>query len=175
MAQSMLLSSADLAALGILPRGMGRLCARALRGTLFGRVSLTSAMNAQRAAWMQVMARRELRMIDTGIMLGLQQGTAFFASSALLALGGCFALFGASDQVIGVLSDLTLGATPSRELFEVKVIGLILLLAHAFFKFGWSYRLFNYCSILIGAVPTMRDGGRTVGGDRARGAARRRR
>ncbi|WP_457936825.1 DUF599 domain-containing protein [Mesorhizobium sp. 10J20-29] len=156
MAQSMLLSSADLAALGFF-LAVWAAYALALRGTLFGRVSLTSAMNAQRAAWMQVMARRELRMIDTGIMLGLQQGTAFFASSALLALGGCFALFGASDQVIGVLSDLTLGATPSRELFEVKVIGLILLLAHAFFKFGWSYRLFNYCSILIGAVPTMRD------------------
>ena len=25
--------------------------------------------------------------------------------------------------------------------------------AYAFFKFGWSYRLFNYTSILIGAVP----------------------
>ena len=31
------------------------------------------------------------------------------------------------------------------------------LLAYSFFKFGWSYRLFNYCSILIGAVPLVRD------------------
>ena len=36
-------------------------------------------------------------------------------------------------------------------------MGLILILAYAFFKFGWSYRLFNYCSILIGAVPVHRE------------------
>ena len=43
-------------------------------------------------------------------------------------------------------------------MFETKTIGLIVLFAYAFFKFGWSYRLFNYCSILIGAVPVLRDG-----------------
>lgn len=156
MGNNMLLSVADLAALAFFLAVWG-FYALALGGRLFGRPSLTVAMNAQREAWMHVMARRELRMIDTGIMLGLQQGTAFFASSSLLALGACFALFGASDQVLAVLGDLPLGPAPSRQLFEIKVIGLILLLAHAFFKFGWSYRLFNYCSILIGAVPVTRD------------------
>ncbi len=156
MGNDMLLSGADLAALGFFLAVWG-IYVLALGRRFFGRVSLTVAMNAQREAWMHVMARRELRMIDTGIMLGLQQGTAFFASSSLLALGACFALFGASDQVLAVLGDLAPGNAPSRQLFEVKVIGLILILAHAFFKFGWSYRLFNYCSILIGAVPVPHD------------------
>jgi uncharacterized membrane protein len=123
----------------------------------FGRISLTQAMNAQREIWMRTMARRELRMIDTSIMLGLQQGTAFFASSSLLALGGCFALLGASDRVLAVVGDIPYAGIGSRAIFEVKVFGLIVILAHAFFKFGWSYRLFNYCSILIGAVPVTRD------------------
>jgi uncharacterized membrane protein len=114
-------------------------------------------MNAQREIWMRTMARRDLRMIDTSIMLGLQQGTAFFGSSSLIAIGGCFALLGASDQVLDVLSELPLTTTSSRPVFEVKVMGLILILAYAFFKFGWSYRLFNYCSILIGAVPVQKD------------------
>ena len=122
-------------------------------GRLVRRVSLTLAMNTQRAAWMQTMARRELRMIDTNIMVGLQQGTAFFASSSLIAVGGCFALLGASDHVLSVLSDLPLAGGISRPTFEVKILGLIMILAFAFFKFGWSYRLFNYCSILVGAVP----------------------
>jgi len=156
MANTLLISPTDVAALGFFLL-VWALYAVAVDGRLFGRTSLTAAMNAQREAWMRVMARRELRMIDTGIMLGLQQGTAFFASSSLLALGGCFALFGAGDQVLAVLGDVSLGGVPRRENFEVKVIGLILLLAHAFFKFGWSYRLFNYCSILIGAVPPMRE------------------
>lgn len=126
-------------------------------GSLAGRVSLTRAMNAQREAWMRTMARRELRMIDTNIMVGLQQGTAFFASSSLIAVGGCFALLGASDHVLTVLGDLPLSAVPSRPTFEIKVLGLITILIYAFFKFGWSYRLFNYCSILIGAVPMHRE------------------
>ena len=70
-------------------------------------------------------------MIDTGIMSGLQQGTAFFASSSLIALGGCFALLGATDQVLVVLSDLPLdGDAIPRGLFEIKVIGLVLILAY---------------------------------------------
>jgi hypothetical protein len=56
------------------------------------RVSLTTAMNQHRKRWMQVAARRDLRMIDTAIMAGLQNGTAFFASTTIFAIGGCFAL-----------------------------------------------------------------------------------
>jgi len=122
-------------------------------GKLVSRVSLTTAMNAQREGWMRTMAEREIRIVDTAIMSGLQQGTAFFASSSLIALGGCFALLGASDRVLEVLSNLPLGGAPSRAAFQIKVFGLMLVLAFSFFKFGWAYRLFNYCTILIGAVP----------------------
>lgn len=152
----MLLSFADLSALAFFLAAW-TLHSLSTDGKLFSRISLSQAMNIQRAAWMRTMARRELRMIDTSIMLGLQQGTAFFGSSALIAVGGCFALIGASDRVLNVLGELPLSTVPSRPVFEVKVIGLILILAYSFFKFGWSYRLFNYCSILIGAVPVNRD------------------
>jgi uncharacterized membrane protein len=123
-------------------------------GRLFSRESLSMAMNRQREKWIRVMASRELRMIDTSIMLSLQQGTAFFASSSLLALGGCFALLGTPDAALSILDDLPYAGGRSRELFELKMLGLVSVLAYAFFKFGWAYRLFNYCSILIGAVPT---------------------
>jgi len=152
----MLLSTADLAALAFYLVAW-TFHALAADGKLFSRVSLSTAMNAQREIWMHTMARRDLRMIDTSIMLGLQQGTAFFGSSSLIAIGGCFALLGASDQVLNVLSELPLTTTSPRPVFEIKVMGLILILAYAFFKFGWSYRLFNYCSILIGAVPVQKD------------------
>lgn len=147
----------DLAALGFFV-ACWALFSHATTGRLVRRPSLTSLMNAQREAWMRTMAERDLRMIDTGIMMGLQQGTAFFASSALLALGGCFALLQASDAVIMVLSDLPGTAPPARAAYEMKVLGLMVILAYTFFKFGWAYRLFNYCSILIGATPMARDG-----------------
>lgn len=152
MGDSFHLSTADLTALGFFLL-VWVLHTLASDGRLVSRVSLTTAMNAQRETWMRTMAEREIRIVDTAIMSGLQQGTAFFASSSLIALGGCFALLGASDQVLSVLSDLPFGTTSSRAAFQMKVLGLVLILAFSFFKFGWAYRLFNYCSILIGCVP----------------------
>lgn len=152
MLDSYHLSAADFGALAFFLLAWG-LHTLASDGWLFHRPSLTMAMNRQREIWMQRMAEREIRIVDTAIMSGLQQGTAFFASSSLIAIGGCFALIGASDQVIGVLSDLHLQGAATRTAFQLKVVGLVIILAFAFFKFGWSYRLFNYCSILIGAVP----------------------
>lgn len=152
MGDSLDLSTADLAALAFFLIAW-LLHTFASDGKLVSRISLTTAMNAQRQAWMRTMAEREIRIVDTAIMSGLQQGTAFFASSSLIAIGGCFALLGASDRVLEVLSDLPLGDAPSRAAFQIKVFGLVLILAFSFFKFGWAYRLFNYCTILIGAVP----------------------
>lgn len=157
MGDSFLFSLNDLLALAFF-LGVWAFFALAADGKVFRRISLTSAMNAQREAWMRTMAKRELRMIDTSIMIGLQQGTAFFASSSIFAIGGCFALLGASSHVLAVISILPFVGTPPQGVFEAKILGLIMLLAYAFFKFGWSYRLFNYCSILIGAVPTAQEG-----------------
>jgi len=153
---SLFASTVDLVALSAFLVGWAAFAAAA-EGRMGKRPTLTSAMNRQREIWMRTMARRDLRMIDTGIMSGLQQGTAFFASSCLLAIGGCFALLGSTDAVLDVLGDLPTTGTVNRAAFEAKVLGLIAILSYAFFKFGWSYRLFNYCSILIGAVPVQKD------------------
>ena len=114
--------------------------------------SLSGLMAHKRREWMLVLAERELRIVDTSILAGLQQGTAFFASSSILAIGGCFALLGNTDLVSGIYQDLPIDTKFSRGLFELKVLGLTLIFVYSFFKFGWAFRLFNYCSILIGAV-----------------------
>lgn len=151
------LTPADLAALALFI-GVWVFHTYATAGKFWKRASLTTAMNRQRDSWMKTMARRDLRMIDTSIMTGLQQGTAFFASASLIAIGGCFALLGRTEQALDVLTDLPFVAAPARGMIEFKLLGLIVLLAYSFFKFGWAYRLFNYCSILIGAVPMMHEG-----------------
>ena len=33
------------------------------------------------------------------------------------------------------------------------MMGLIVIFVYAFFKFAWSYRLFNYFALLVGAAP----------------------
>lgn len=124
-----------------------------------GRKSLTYEMNEARREWMATMATRELRMIDTSIMIGLQQGTGFFASTSILAIGGCFGLLNSSGRVLTLVHEIPLLNETTQQLFETKILGLLILFAYAFFKFAWSYRLFNYCSILIGGVPMARDRG----------------
>ncbi|HWT30138.1 MAG TPA: DUF599 family protein [Propylenella sp.] len=115
--------------------------------------TLTAAMNKQRRQWMETMLARENRMLDAQVIAGLQSGAAFFASTSLLAIGAAFALLTTSEQVLGVVQDLPFGLQTSRVVWEIKALGLLAIYAYAFFKFGWSVRLFNYASILIGATP----------------------
>ena len=115
--------------------------------------SLNHAMNSQREVWLRRMAGREVRIMDTAIMAGLQNGTAFFASTSLLAIGGGFALLNSTDRLIEVFNDLPYLPPVTRAAIELKIFGLVLIYAYAFFKFGWAYRLFNYASILVGAIP----------------------
>ncbi|NKN38956.1 DUF599 family protein [Agrobacterium sp. a22-2] len=122
---------------------------------IFPRVSLTQAMAARRREWFRNSLKRDLKMIDTQILAGLQNGTAFFASTSIFAIGGCFAMLGATEQVDAVFRDLPFFAQGGRAAFELKVCGLIAIFGYSFFKFGWSYRLFNYCTILFGAMPMM--------------------
>ncbi|WP_182084562.1 DUF599 family protein [Aureimonas sp. ME7] len=114
---------------------------------------MSQLMNRQREVWMRTLLRRDLRMIDTAIMAGLQQGTGFFASACIFAIGGCFALLGSAQQIAAIVTDLPLQGSFERSLVEAKLLGLVTIFAYAFFKFGWAYRLFNYCTILIGAIP----------------------
>ncbi|NBN77383.1 DUF599 family protein [Microvirga tunisiensis] len=115
--------------------------------------TLSMRMETYRYRWMQEMAARQVRIMDTAILTGLQQGTAFFASTALLAIGGAFTLLDAADRIVEIAGDLSVPVEANRVLWEVKVLGLMLIFAYAFFKFSWAYRLFNYASIVMGAVP----------------------
>jgi uncharacterized membrane protein len=51
------------------------------------------------------------------------------------------------------MSEARLGLSTTRLAWEIKVIGLAMIFVYAFYKFAWSYRIFNYTAILVGAVP----------------------
>jgi uncharacterized membrane protein len=124
-----------------------------LEHTAYGRKSLSSRMNAYREIWARRLLDREARMVDMQVVISLQTGTAFFASTSLLAIGGGLALLRATNDALAVLSKLPIDISPSPALWEMKCVGLILIFVYAFFKFAWSYRLFNYVAIMVGAMP----------------------
>ena len=125
--------------------------------TRLGGPSLSRLMDEERRRWMHEMAGREVRIVDTAIMASLQNGTAFFASTSLIALGGAFTLLNQTDRMVQIFRDLPFHIGSSQSELEVKVVVLVVIYGYAFFKFGWAYRLFNYSAILIGAVPPADD------------------
>ncbi len=117
--------------------------------------SVTAAVNYYRKRWMIQMLKREMKMIDTQIMGNLGNGLAFFASTSVLIIGGLSAALGAGETVSIILNDIPFTANTSKLAYDVKVVLLIGIFVYAFIKFSWSFRLSNYCSILIGASPGM--------------------
>ena len=113
--------------------------------------TLTTAMAAARRAWLNETAKREMRMVDMQIVLGLQNRTAFFASSSLLALGASFSLLTAAPEVQQAAMDI--GLKLEANAWGLKVMLLMACFGYAVFKFTWAYRMFNYASILIGGIP----------------------
>jgi uncharacterized membrane protein len=110
-------------------------------------------MHVYREVWIRRLLERETRMVDMQVMTSLQNGTAFFASTSLIAVGGGLALLRSTNEALAVFRALPVDLSPSPALWEIKSVGLILIFIYAFFKFAWSYRLFNYVAILLGAMP----------------------
>ena len=125
--------------------------------TAKGRSGLNALMNGYRDQWMEQLLARDMRMVDAQVTAALQNGTAFFASTSLIAVGGALTLLRSSDEIMTVMSLLPNGVKPSRELWDLKMMGLIVIFVYAFFKFAWSYRLFNYFAIMVGAAPPTKE------------------
>ncbi|NNE53849.1 MAG: DUF599 domain-containing protein [Sulfitobacter sp.] len=116
------------------------------------RPSVSIIMAGYRREWMRQMITREPRIFDAQTIGTLRQGTSFFASTCVIALGGLLALIGNADQVAGVARDLTQTSTPVV-VWEIKLLLVVGFLTNSFLKFAWANRLFGYCSVVVAAVP----------------------
>jgi len=114
--------------------------------------SVSVLMDEFRRDWMHQMVTRQPRMFDAQLVGNLRQGTAFFASASMIAIGGGLALIGNTEQLAGLAQDLTLNMEPAV-FWEIKILLVLLFLSNAFLKFVWAHRLFGYCSVLMASVP----------------------
>lgn len=115
------------------------------------RPSVSVLMNDYRRDWMRQFVTREPRIFDATVLDSLRQGTAFFASASMIAIGGGVALLGNADIVKGLAVQLALDEGAIG--IELKLIVMLTYLANALLKFIWSNRLFGYCAIMMAAVP----------------------
>ena len=109
-------------------------------------------MSEYRREWMRVMVTREPRVFDSQMLMSLRQGTSFFASTCLLAVGGLLALIGNVDPLVGVTENIG-HLESSTGVLQTKLLLVLFLLCNAFLKFVWSNRVFGYCGVMMGAVP----------------------
>src|SRR5438309_6512776 len=73
-------------------------------------------MHGYREVWIRNLLHREARMVDMQVMASLQNGTAFFASTSLLAVGGALALLRSTKEALAVLGELPINLSPSPAL-----------------------------------------------------------
>lgn len=118
--------------------------------------SVSRIMDGYRRDWMREMVTRQPRMFDAQVVATMRQGSTFFASTTMIAIGGGLALLGNPQRLAGLAEDLALGAAPAL-VWEVKILVILLFLANAFLKYVWAHRLFGYCSVLMAAVPNEPD------------------
>ena len=146
-----LFSTLDFAALTLIVAGWIWIGWR-IENPAAGKPSVSYLMADFRRDWMVQMVTRQPRMFDAQLISGLRQGTTFFASASMIAMGGGLALIGNTEQLAGVAEDLIQDSAPAF-VWEVKILTVLLFLANAFLKYVWAHRLFGYCSVLMAAVP----------------------
>lgn len=115
------------------------------------RPSVSVLMEEYRRDWMRAFVTRQPRIFDATVIESLRQGTAFFASASLIAIGGGLAMIGNVGSVTNLAGALSVEANPA--VVPLKILLVVGFLANALLKFVWSNRLFGYCSILMAAVP----------------------
>ena len=116
------------------------------------RPSMGKLMESYRREWMRQLVTRQPRIFDSAMVDGLRQSTTFFASTALIAIGGGLALLANPKPLTDIASDFAFAQGPAL-LWEARILTAVLFGANAFLKFVWSHRLFSYAAIAMAAVP----------------------
>ena len=127
--------------------------ARFARFMAVRRNTLSSVMRAHREDWMWRVLSHENRIADVALLGNLERVVTFFASTTLLILAGILTAISATEGTISVLSSLPWSRPASPAEVQIKILVLALVFIYAFFKFTWSIRQYNFCSVLVGSAP----------------------
>jgi uncharacterized membrane protein len=146
------LTVADIAALAI-HFGCALILTRMIEHSGATRPSTAQLMAEYRRKWMQQVPRRENRIVDASLLGSLRNGSAFFASGSMIAIGGLFAALGQTERIVAVASDFASDVEIRAEVWEMKLLFLLVLMVNTFLRFVWAHRLFGYCAVLVGAMP----------------------
>lgn len=128
--------------------GYGRIARLAGRGR-----NLNSMMHEVRRGWMQRMMTRTDRVVDAALTGHTVNSMAFFSSATILIIAGLIGVMAQADAALALIRRWHFMAPTDSNLFQLKLLGIVILLVLAFFRFTWALRQYNYCCALVGAAP----------------------
>jgi uncharacterized membrane protein len=117
------------------------------------RRSVLGTTNRIRQAWMLETSRREVRILDSQVLQNLSSAPAFFASTTIFVIGGLAAALGASEKTSELVQELPFAARTSALVLDLKLLLLLGIYVHAFFRFTWAMRQYTFGALMIGAMP----------------------
>jgi uncharacterized membrane protein len=115
--------------------------------------NLMRIMDQMRIRWMRQTLKRESRIVDGTLVGNLLRSISFFANTSIFILFGLLTVIGYRESAVKMLQTVPFAVNTTEFMWEVKVFTLAIIFIHAFFKFTWSLRQYNYCCILVGAAP----------------------
>ncbi len=117
------------------------------------RRSVLGSTNRIREVWMLESTRREVRIVDSQVLQNLSSAPSFFASTTIFVIGGLAAALGATDKTTEFMQELPFAARTSALVMDLKLLLLLGVYVHAFFRFTWSMRQYTFGALMIGAAP----------------------
>jgi len=115
--------------------------------------SILATTNQWRRRWMLQATYRDNRMVDAAVTQSLSASPSFFASTSILIIGGLLAALSTAEKTSGLVQEIPFTAATSVLVFDLKLVLLLMIFVHAFFRFTWSLRQYTFGAIIVGAAP----------------------
>ncbi|WGF86866.1 DUF599 domain-containing protein [Marinivivus vitaminiproducens] len=126
-------------------------------GPAIARFGGTRAVNRNltpiRRRWMTNVLTKENRIADAQMIGHVISSASFFASTSMLLIAGMLGILGSVTTTHAVVQTMSFVPPTDIELFELKIILLLIVLVSGFFRFSHAIRQFNYAIALIGSAP----------------------
>ena len=114
---------------------------------------LNARMREVRAIWMRRYLMREDRVLDSILTGHSINSIALFSSATLLIVVALLGVFTNADTAYHMALTSSFIVHTTKELFQVKLIGLLCVFVYGFYRFTWALLQYNYFLALVGSAP----------------------
>jgi uncharacterized membrane protein len=114
---------------------------------------LNARMREVRAIWMRRYLERDDRVLDSILTGHSINSIALFSSATLLIVVALLGVLTNADAAYYVATTSSFVTHTTKELFQVKLIGLVCVFIYGFYRFTWALLQYNYLLALTASAP----------------------